>query len=70
MKYILASVSSESLEIQMLGFDTYEEAYDEMKSQYDEVVSELDESVEDAYINDNRAVVYAEYEYIWELKEF
>ena len=70
MKYILASVSSESLEIHMLGFDTYEEAYDEMKSQYDGVVSELDESVEDAYINDTHAVVYAEYEYIWELKEF
>ena len=69
-KFVLATTNTETLEIDMWGFETHEEAYSEMEEQYKEVVSGLEGFVTDNDIYEDSAYISSvDYDYVWNIKE-
>lgn len=69
-KYVLGTFNTENLYFDMWGFETYEDAYDEMKNQYNDLIVGLEGLVTDNEIYDDSAYIATiDENYEWKIKE-
>ena len=71
-KYILVSVFTETMNIEVDTFNTLNDAHSEMEKQYNEMLEDLKEQdlfIMDNEIDSNSALLVSDYEYYWDIKE-